>query len=121
MPIDAGTMARLRVEASRADYEDLAPLTTRAELIAFMIATARAEGRAEFADVELMLTAASMSREDLRQDARTLRRLGYTAAADLMQVMAKTAKPKALTSYQSKCRRHFGRDWRRKVWPSLRS
>jgi hypothetical protein len=71
------------------DSDELAPLQTLAEIIAWLVACARSEGENEIADVELVLTAVQPSRAGLTEAERTLRALGYRAVADLLRRMIK--------------------------------
>jgi CO/xanthine dehydrogenase FAD-binding subunit len=90
MAVSLADVARIREMAETLlDSDELAPLQTLAEIIAWLVACARSEGEDEIADVELVLTAVQPSPAKLSEAERTLRALGYRAVADLLRRMIK--------------------------------
>ena len=91
MAVDGELVTWLR--ENREDPES-SPFETTAEVIGWAAASARAEACDEVAEIETLLIAADFYREELRHDARILRRLGYAGVATAMQRIARRAEPK---------------------------
>ena|SRR6266702_96656 len=70
------------------DGPDLSALQSIEEVLGYMIAYARAEGRDEVEWLELFIRLADLSPERVRRAERVLRRLGYTAATAMMRRIA---------------------------------
>jgi hypothetical protein len=88
MTVDAVEIAELqRLAANMRDDDSLLPLVTIPEVLGFVIATARAEGRDECDDVERVVRGAELSREKVRRAGRILRALGYLAVADMLKAI----------------------------------
>ena len=60
-----------------------------AEVLAFAVAYARQTGGNEVSDVELLVEATEMSREDILKAERVLRSLGYIAVCDCLRPLAR--------------------------------
>jgi len=67
---------------------DLSPLTSTAEVLAFVATAARSWGEDESDMCELTVRLCDMQPDDVRRDARVLRRLGYVAVANMMRRLA---------------------------------
>lgn len=92
----AAAIAYIRELANQLpDAGEQQALNSLAEIIAYQVATARAEGQDEIERIELLMAVAEPSRELLREAERTLRVLGYVAVADLLRRLVRKAKPSA--------------------------
>jgi hypothetical protein len=97
MSVTAADVAELRrVAAELPDNDDLRDLQTAEEILAYVVAVARAEGLDEADAVELVASGAAMSRHDLRQAASIMGKVGYTAVAARLRVLARKAKPEPM-------------------------
>jgi hypothetical protein len=74
-----------RLAANMRDDDSLLPLVTIPEVLGFVIATARAEGRDECDDVERVVRGAALDRKTVNKAGRVLRALGYLAVADMLR------------------------------------
>jgi hypothetical protein len=89
--LDAADLAQLqRMEQSMPEQggADLSSLETLEELIAWLIADARASGDSEVDAVELLIRYSGTTAPEVRAAERVLRRLGYIAVADMMRRIA---------------------------------
>jgi hypothetical protein len=75
-----------------ADCGEFSALDTREEVLGFLIACARSEGFDEVEAVKTAVTAAGMSRAELRRVRDTLRRLGYAKVSTMLTELAKKTK-----------------------------
>jgi hypothetical protein len=66
-------------------------LETIPEILAYVATVARAEGRDEADDVELLCRAANMSRAEVLEAHRVLRPLGYVAVCDRLRMIVRHA------------------------------
>jgi hypothetical protein len=88
MPVEQAEIAELqRLAANMRDDDSLLPLVTIPEVLGFVIATARAEGRDECDDIERVVRGAELGREKVRRAGRILRALGYRAVDDRLRAM----------------------------------
>lgn len=92
MAVDTELVDWLR--AHRPEPEEASPFQSSAEVLAWSIACARAAGCDEVGEIETLLVAANFTRDELRADAKTLRKLNYTKVASLMSRLARRAKPR---------------------------
>src|SRR5438309_4150132 len=91
MSVDAETVEQLRSMAAALPGDaggDLTPLESIPEVVGYVIACARQEGRDELQDVELVVRGAEISPADLRRAEAVLRPLGYVAVADRLRQIA---------------------------------
>jgi hypothetical protein len=78
MPVDAADVAELqRLATTFQANDDLAPITSIPELIAYIATQARAQGEDEADWAELLIRAAEMQASDVRAAEIVLRPLGY--------------------------------------------
>jgi hypothetical protein len=68
--------------------DTMQPLTTIASVFAFLATAARAEGRSEADDVELVARLADCTADELRGAERTLRKLGYRDVCYMLRRIA---------------------------------
>jgi hypothetical protein len=91
MPITAADVAQvIAMEAPNNggdDYE-LRALETSASVLAFFVASARADGEDEADLIELIIRSAEMPPDEVRRDAGLLHALGYTEVAAMMRRIA---------------------------------
>jgi hypothetical protein len=87
-PPDLDELRRLEMTASEYGGTDLSSLETLEELIAWLIADARASGDSEVDAVELLIRYSGTTAPEVRSAERVLRRLGYIAVADMMRRIA---------------------------------
>jgi hypothetical protein len=100
MPVSATDVERVRVAmAAEPDNGDagLAALATLEEIIAFVVAIARAEGHDESDAVEIVCRAAEIERERLLEIAGVLAPLGYKHACARLRKVARRAPPRSIT------------------------
>jgi hypothetical protein len=88
MSVDQATLDTVRTMATTVNAEDLAPLATFPEVLAYVITQARATGTDEADMVELTVRSAEMPPDDVRAAERVLRPLGHTVAADRLKLIA---------------------------------
>ena len=89
MPVEAAMIEQLRLMVPAiSDTDEMLSLVTTAEVIGFVASTARTEGRSEADDVELVVRAAGLGPDDVRQVERTLRALGYRSVAERLKQIA---------------------------------
>jgi hypothetical protein len=67
------------------------------EVLALLIAFARAEGRDEVEETEVLLRLVDLSRAELLDIETTMAPLGYGAVAGVLRRLARTAKPRPPT------------------------
>jgi hypothetical protein len=94
MPADQGLVDWLRQNRHQALEEPSPLFEDTAEAIGWVVQCCRVAGDDEVERVELLLTALDPHREELRRDAKILRRLGYRSVASMMQRLARKAKPR---------------------------
>jgi hypothetical protein len=94
MAVDAAALAELKaIEAGLPDAPGpFDACTSHCELISCVIAFARAEGRDELSDIELLLAAAELPIASRRKAATALARLGYSA--DIVALLRGRKSPK---------------------------
>ena len=104
MAVDPEMLAQFREYERQMDGRDpevdLSPLTSIAQVLAYVASTAKQAGRSaeEAADqCELIVTEAGLSRDKLRAAARTLAPLGYHAVADRLVELARKSKRDRMT------------------------
>jgi hypothetical protein len=91
MPIDAADVAKAKEMLRDMPASDLTALTSIAEVLAFVIEGARADGDDELEAVEFTARVADLTRDERRSAASTLRRLGYREAAERLRSFKKLA------------------------------
>lgn len=89
MPVDPADVATVRSMADKLPASDLDSLSSIASVIAYTIMVARAEHRDELHDVELLIRATDLNRDERRKAQGELRRLGYRAVADMLRTFKK--------------------------------
>jgi hypothetical protein len=95
MPVAAEAVRRARQGLAEGigDASHLQGLETLAELIGFMVATSRAEGRGDDVDsVELLVRAVRFDKQTISEAGRLLAALGYTEVAQRLRELARRAK-----------------------------
>jgi tRNA A58 N-methylase Trm61 len=89
MPIEAADVAKAKEMLRDMPASDLTALTTIAEVLAFTIESARADGDCELEAIEFAARVADLTRDERRSAASTLKKLGYRAAADRLRSFKK--------------------------------
>jgi hypothetical protein len=102
VPVSAEGVEELR-KLGEEPGDSLPALETIPEILAYTVAMARAEGRDECDDVELLCRAAPLSRDEIRKAERVLRALGYAAVCDRLKVLARKApRPKPQITFTTR-------------------
>ena len=89
MAVDTAMLADIRaLDATTLPDDELSPLETIAEVLAYTIAQARAQGADEVDMAELVIRSANMTPDAVRAAERVLRPLGYIEVCDRMRRIA---------------------------------
>lgn len=89
MAVDAAMLAEIRaLDATVLPDDELSPLVTIPEVLAYTIAQAREQGEDEVDMVELVIRSANMTPGAVRGAERVLAQLGYTSVAERLRKIA---------------------------------